>query len=144
MCRLQKICDLRGWPAGSEKNTETHEVMLKIWEGLRSKADKDNDGQVSVAFSCSITIIIIALCQLEFVFARPQKNAYKILRCQLLLPSLRWWLFVLLWHSNAEWIKRTIIKIVITNFLSHSHTKGWLMQSSLFTPLYWFFIATGH
>lgn len=46
-CHLQKICDLRGWPAGSEKNTETHEVMLKIWEGLRSKADKDNDGQVS-------------------------------------------------------------------------------------------------
>jgi hypothetical protein len=43
----QKICDLRGWPAGSDKNTETHEVMLKIWEGLRSKADKDNDGQVS-------------------------------------------------------------------------------------------------
>lgn len=99
MCRLQKICDLRGWPAGSEKNTETHEVMLKIWEGLRSKADKDNDGQVSVAFSRSITIIIIALCQLEFVFARPQKNAYKILRCQLLVPSSRFWLFVLLWHS---------------------------------------------
>jgi hypothetical protein len=44
---LQKICDLRGWPAGSDKNTETHEVMFKIWEGLRSKADKDNDGQVS-------------------------------------------------------------------------------------------------
>jgi hypothetical protein len=43
---LQKICDLRGWPAGSDKNTETHEVMFKIWEGLRSKADKDNDGQV--------------------------------------------------------------------------------------------------
>jgi len=42
----QKICDLRGWPAGSDKNAETHEVMLKIWEGLRSKADKDNDGQV--------------------------------------------------------------------------------------------------
>lgn len=45
---FQKICDLRGWPAGSEKNTETHEVMFKIWEGLRSKADKDNDGQVGI------------------------------------------------------------------------------------------------
>lgn len=43
---LQKICDLRGWLPGSEKNAETHEVMIKIWEGLRSKADKDNDGQV--------------------------------------------------------------------------------------------------
>ncbi|XP_070503085.1 calexcitin-1 [Chironomus tepperi] len=51
---IQKICDLRGWPAGSEKNTETHEVMFKIWEGLRSKADKDNDGQVSVEEWCNM------------------------------------------------------------------------------------------
>lgn len=43
----QKICQLRGWPAGNPKNAETHENMLKIWEGLRAKADKDNDGQVS-------------------------------------------------------------------------------------------------
>ncbi|KAL7024359.1 hypothetical protein ACKWTF_013007 [Chironomus riparius] len=48
---IQKICDLRGWPAGSPKNTETHEVMFKIWEGLRSKADKDNDGQVSYNYN---------------------------------------------------------------------------------------------
>lgn len=51
---IQKICDLRGWPAGSDKNKETHEVMLKIWEGLRSKADKDNDGQVSVDEWCNM------------------------------------------------------------------------------------------
>jgi hypothetical protein len=44
--RQQKVCDLRGWPKGTAKNTETHEVMFKIWEGLQSKADKDNDGQV--------------------------------------------------------------------------------------------------
>lgn len=43
----QKICELRGWGPGSDKYDETHEVMFKIWEGLRSKADKDNDGQVS-------------------------------------------------------------------------------------------------
>lgn len=43
----QKICELRGWNPGSDKYDETHEVMFKIWEGLRSKADKDNDGQVS-------------------------------------------------------------------------------------------------
>ncbi|CAO1420908.1 unnamed protein product [Diamesa serratosioi] len=51
---IEKICTLRGWPAGSEKNTETHEVMFKIWEGLRSKADKDNDGQVSVDEWCNM------------------------------------------------------------------------------------------
>lgn len=38
---------MRGWPAGHPKNAETYDIMLKIWEGLRSKADKDNDGQVS-------------------------------------------------------------------------------------------------
>lgn len=47
---LQKICSLRGWPAGHAKNKETHEAMLTIWEGLRSKADKDNDGQVSAIY----------------------------------------------------------------------------------------------
>jgi hypothetical protein len=60
---LQKICDLRGWPAGSDKNTETHEVMFKIWEGLRSKADKDNDGQVGcVSLFCysRITATVVA------------------------------------------------------------------------------------
>lgn len=45
---IEKICSLRGWPSGHAKNKETHESMLTIWEGLRSKADKDNDGQVSV------------------------------------------------------------------------------------------------
>uniref|UniRef100_A0A1B0CW79 EF-hand domain-containing protein n=1 Tax=Lutzomyia longipalpis TaxID=7200 RepID=A0A1B0CW79_LUTLO len=49
---IEKICTLRGWPAGSAKNQETYEEMLKIWEGLRSKADKDNDGQVSVDEWC--------------------------------------------------------------------------------------------
>lgn len=38
---------MRGWPAGNPKNIETHDCMFKIWEGLRSKADKDNDGQVN-------------------------------------------------------------------------------------------------
>lgn len=43
----QKICKLRGWTPGSEKNKETHELMMCIWEGIRAIADKDNDGQVS-------------------------------------------------------------------------------------------------
>lgn len=45
---IEKVCALRGWPAGHPKNVETYDTMIKIWEGLRSKADKDNDGQVSV------------------------------------------------------------------------------------------------
>lgn len=53
---LQKICSLRGWPAGHAKNKETHESMLTIWEGLRSKADKDNDGQVSA--NCNLSTYI--------------------------------------------------------------------------------------
>lgn len=51
---IEKICALRGWPAGHAKNKETHETMIKIWEGLRSKADKDNDGQVSVEEWCNM------------------------------------------------------------------------------------------
>lgn len=48
---IEKICDLRGWPAGHPKNAETYDTMLKIWEGLRAKADKDNDGQVSKTYT---------------------------------------------------------------------------------------------
>jgi Ca2+-binding EF-hand superfamily protein len=51
---IEKICNLRGWAPGSAKNKETHETMIKIWEGLRSKADKDNDGQVSVDEWCNM------------------------------------------------------------------------------------------
>ncbi|GAB0092381.1 sarcoplasmic calcium-binding protein 2 [Sergentomyia squamirostris] len=51
---IEKICTLRGWPAGSAKNKETYDCMIKIWEGLRSKADKDNDGQVSVEEWCNM------------------------------------------------------------------------------------------
>lgn len=51
---IEKICTLRGWPAGHPKNAETYDIMLKIWEGLRSKADKDNDGQVSVDEWCNM------------------------------------------------------------------------------------------
>lgn len=43
---IQRVCQLRGWAKDTPKNKEIHTVMLEIWEGLRSKADKDNDGQV--------------------------------------------------------------------------------------------------
>jgi len=44
---LQRVCKLRGWEKDTPKNKETYNVMMEIWTGLRSKADKDNDGQVS-------------------------------------------------------------------------------------------------
>lgn len=44
---LQRVCKLRGWAKDTPKNKETYDVMMEIWTGLRSKADKDNDGQVS-------------------------------------------------------------------------------------------------
>lgn len=88
-CHLQKICDLRGWPAGSEKNTETHEVMLKIWEGLRSKADKDNDGQVSrntlsIYYNCcsKLNSLSLHLSSVDLYY-----SFNKILWCQTSVPS---------------------------------------------------------
>uniref|UniRef100_A0A1A9ZZ27 EF-hand domain-containing protein n=1 Tax=Glossina pallidipes TaxID=7398 RepID=A0A1A9ZZ27_GLOPL len=51
---IERVCQLRGWAKGTPKNQETHSVMLEIWEGLRSKADKDNDGQVSVEEWCNM------------------------------------------------------------------------------------------
>ncbi|XP_069357329.1 calexcitin-1 isoform X1 [Maniola hyperantus] len=45
---IEKICSLRGWKPGDAKNTETHEIMIKIWDGLRKRADSNRDGQVSV------------------------------------------------------------------------------------------------
>lgn len=51
---IEKVCALRSWPAGHPKNVETYDTMIKIWEGLRSKADKDNDGQVSLIYFLSV------------------------------------------------------------------------------------------
>lgn len=51
---IERVCQLRGWAKDTPKNKETHTVMLEIWEGLRSKADKDNDGQVSVEEWCNM------------------------------------------------------------------------------------------
>ncbi|XP_037819641.1 calexcitin-1 [Lucilia sericata] len=51
---IERVCTLRGWAKDTPKNKQTHAVMLEIWEGLRSKADKDNDGQVSVEEWCNM------------------------------------------------------------------------------------------
>lgn len=45
-CRFQKICTLRGWTPNDPKYVETHETMIKIWDGLRQRADANKDGQV--------------------------------------------------------------------------------------------------
>ncbi|XP_066138231.1 calexcitin-2 isoform X1 [Euwallacea fornicatus] len=45
---IEKICSLRGWAQGSEQYKKTYDSMIQIWEGLRQKADANQDGQVSV------------------------------------------------------------------------------------------------
>ncbi|GBP51100.1 hypothetical protein EVAR_31824_1 [Eumeta japonica] len=42
---IEKICSQRGWKPGDPKHSETHETMIKIWDGLRKGADSNKDGQ---------------------------------------------------------------------------------------------------
>ncbi|KAH0998900.1 hypothetical protein HUJ04_003314 [Dendroctonus ponderosae] len=44
---FHKICSLRGWQQGSPQYQKTFDSMILIWEGLRSRADFNQDGQVS-------------------------------------------------------------------------------------------------
>ncbi|XP_066589971.1 calexcitin-1 [Prorops nasuta] len=44
---VQRICDSRRWSADNPKVQQTKETLLKVWEGLRSRADQDQDGQIS-------------------------------------------------------------------------------------------------
>ena len=43
---LQTICDSRGWEPGNAKIQQTKDTLFKIWDGLRQRADSDQDGQV--------------------------------------------------------------------------------------------------
>lgn len=43
---FQRFCNLRGWSGDSEKVEKTRSCLLKVWDGLQSGADKDQDGQV--------------------------------------------------------------------------------------------------
>ncbi|KAL1490764.1 hypothetical protein ABEB36_013409 [Hypothenemus hampei] len=45
---IEKICTLRGWPQGSAHYKKTYDSMIQIWDGLRQRADSNQDGQVSV------------------------------------------------------------------------------------------------
>ncbi|XP_034834414.1 sarcoplasmic calcium-binding proteins II, V, VI, and VII-like [Maniola hyperantus] len=43
----ENISKMRGWSAGDAKYKEVQSTLLKIWEGLQSRADVDKDGQIS-------------------------------------------------------------------------------------------------
>lgn len=60
MC-VQRVCKLRGWAKDTPKNKETYDVMMEIWTGLRSKADKDNDGQVRLSAVAARVFIYAAV-----------------------------------------------------------------------------------
>lgn len=76
------MCKLRGWAKDTPKNKETYDVMMEIWTGLRSKADKDNDGQVrlsscgcpSVHLRSSIRISVCACVCVEVCAAIKKGN----------------------------------------------------------------------
>lgn len=95
--------------------------MFKIWEGLRSKADKDNDGQVSAV----ITIIVQSLSTVDP--KNTQKRFFYDFESCVPSPASG---FV---HNDE---KLTIIKIVITKLSSlyQPHTKA--SRSLLCLPLY--------
>lgn len=60
---VQRVCKLRGWAKDTPKNKETYDVMMEIWTGLRSKADKDNDGQVRLSScGCPSVCLCSSMC----------------------------------------------------------------------------------
>lgn len=44
---IERIRKARGWKESDPKYSETREILLKVWDGLRQKADANQDGQVS-------------------------------------------------------------------------------------------------
>lgn len=44
---VQRISECRGWAADNPKVQSTSDNLLKMWEGLKQRADADQDGQVS-------------------------------------------------------------------------------------------------
>lgn len=44
---VQNLTKLRGYKPGDAKYKEVEDIVMKIWEGLQSKADANNDGEVS-------------------------------------------------------------------------------------------------
>lgn len=44
---IERIAKLRNWKSGDAKFKDAEGTLMKVWAGLQSGADKDNDGQVS-------------------------------------------------------------------------------------------------
>lgn len=44
---IEKVTKLRGWKSGDANYKETENTLMKIWSGLQSGGDSDNDGQVT-------------------------------------------------------------------------------------------------
>jgi hypothetical protein len=58
-CALaQRIRKARGWKESDPKYSETREILLKVWDGLRQKADANQDGQVRKNFPLTVELSI--------------------------------------------------------------------------------------
>ncbi|XP_011498359.1 PREDICTED: calexcitin-2 isoform X2 [Ceratosolen solmsi marchali] len=44
---VHKICEARGWAANHPRFQQTKDTLNIVWDGLRKRADADNDGQIS-------------------------------------------------------------------------------------------------
>ncbi|XP_063230732.1 calexcitin-1 [Bacillus rossius redtenbacheri] len=44
---VDNICRMRGWAQGDANYQKTRNTLLKIWDGLKTCADSDKDGQIS-------------------------------------------------------------------------------------------------
>ncbi|XP_050420528.1 calexcitin-2 [Adelges cooleyi] len=51
---IERFCNMRGWSGDAEKVEKTRTCLLKVWDGLQSGADKDNDGQVTQEEWCAM------------------------------------------------------------------------------------------
>lgn len=41
---------MRGWKPTDDQYKKTFDSMIRIWDGLRQRADANKDGQVSILF----------------------------------------------------------------------------------------------
>ncbi|XP_015600697.1 calexcitin-2 [Cephus cinctus] len=44
---IQRVSDSRGWGPDNPKSQQAKDTLLKVWDGLRQRADADQDGQIS-------------------------------------------------------------------------------------------------
>uniref|UniRef100_A0A1B6C3R8 EF-hand domain-containing protein n=1 Tax=Clastoptera arizonana TaxID=38151 RepID=A0A1B6C3R8_9HEMI len=51
---IDRICESRGWKEGDPLYTKTRTILFQVWDGLKARADSDNDGQVSHEEWCTM------------------------------------------------------------------------------------------